>query len=198
MVNFLAHLYLSGDDPEIMIGNFIGDFVKGRNLTEQFGEKIACGIVLHRAIDEFTDHHEIVKRSKARLWTKYGHYSGVIVDIFYDHFLALNWKYYSTEPLEVYAARAYGHLTTHEAILPDRVKEMLPYMMQGNWLVNYARFEGMKRALSGMARRATFDSKMEQAIDDLQLQHEDFQKDFSLFFPELERFSQNFLQERLS
>lgn len=197
MVNFLAHLYLSGDDPEIMIGNFIGDFVKGRNLTEQFGEKIACGIVLHRAIDEFTDHHEIVKRSKARLWTKYGHYSGVIVDIFYDHFLALNWKSYSTELLEVYAARAYSHLTSHETILPDRVKQMLPYMMQGNWLVNYARFEGMKRALSGMARRATFDSKMEQAIDDLQLQHEDFQKDFSLFFPELERFSQNFLQERL-
>src|SRR5436190_842749 len=89
MMNFLAHLYLSGDDADVMTGNFIGDFVRGRNLAEQFGEKIARGIELHRAIDAFTDHHSVVKQSKTRLRPKYGHYSGVIVDIFYDHFLAL-------------------------------------------------------------------------------------------------------------
>ena len=91
-MNFLAHIYLSGDDPNIQLGNFIGDFVKGRNLVEQFGHEIAKGIELHRAIDEFTDKHPIVKLSKVRLREKYRHYAPVIVDIFYDHYLAKNWE----------------------------------------------------------------------------------------------------------
>jgi acyl carrier protein phosphodiesterase len=192
-MNFLAHLYLSGDDADVMTGNFIGDFVRGRNLTEQFGQKIARGIELHRAIDAFTDHHAIVRQSKTRLRAKYGHYSGVIVDIFYDHFLALNWNQYSTEPLGQFARKAYGHLAERESILPGRVKQMMPYMIRGNWLVNYATFEGMKQALGGMARRATFDSKMDQAIDDLRADHEEFQTDFDQFFPELVTYSKEFL-----
>jgi acyl carrier protein phosphodiesterase len=196
VVNFLAHLFLSGNDPDVMTGNFIGDFVRGRNLSETFGAKIAQGIDLHRAIDEFTDHHLVVRQSKTRLRPKYGHYSGVIVDIFYDHFLALNWGTYAREPLEVYAQKAYGYIDARASILPERVKQMLPYMKQGNWLVNYAQLEGMKRALNGMARRATFDSKMEQAIDDLQRDHEAFQGDFDLFFPELVVFSKEFLERR--
>jgi acyl carrier protein phosphodiesterase len=196
MMNFLAHLYLSGHDPDVMTGNFIGDFVRGRNLHLQFGEKIAMGIDLHRAIDAFTDHHDVVRQSKARLRAKYGHYSGVIVDIFYDHFLALNWTSYSNEALSQYALRAYRHLADRETVLPERVKQMMPYMIQGNWLVNYATFEGMKRALNGMARRATFDSKMEQAIDDLQADHAAFQQDFDLFFPKLVIFSKEFLNQK--
>lgn len=195
MMNFLAHLYLSGDDADVMIGNFIGDFVRGRNLAEQFGEKIAQGIELHRAIDSFTDHHSVVKQSKARLRPKYGHYSGVIVDIFYDHFLALNWSTYSTESLDQYARKAYGYLADREAILPERVKQMMPYMVGGNWLVNYAKLEGIRRSLAGMARRATFNSKMDQAIEDLQSDHEAFQKDFNHFFPELVNFSKEFLKD---
>src|SRR5450432_1821563 len=90
-MNFLAHLYLSGDNPQVMIGNFIGDFVKGKNLTERFDTDVAKGIALHREIDWFTDTHIVVKQSKDRLRPKYRHYAGVIVDIFYDHFLAKNW-----------------------------------------------------------------------------------------------------------
>jgi acyl carrier protein phosphodiesterase len=194
MMNFLAHLYLSGDDADVMTGNFIGDFVRGRNLAEQFGKQIAKGIELHRAIDMFTDHHDVVRQSKARLRPKYGHYSGVIVDIFYDHFLALNWSTYSSESLDQYARKAYAHLADRDAILPERVKQMMPYMVGGNWLVNYAGLEGIRRSLAGMARRATFNSKMDEAIDDLQRDHDAFQNDFDLFFPELANFSKEFLR----
>jgi len=190
-VNFLAHVYLSGNDEPAMVGNFIGDFVKGRNLTEQYGEGIARGIELHRAIDEFTDRHPIVKQSKARLWPTYRHYSAVIVDIFYDHYLAAGWSTYSDEPLEKYAERVYAIMARHDPILPEQVRHMLGYMSRGNWLVGYSYVEGIRRALTGMSRRATFESKMEQAVIDLKLHYEEFQSDFDQFFPELEAFAAN-------
>ncbi len=189
-MNFLAHLYLSGDDPQIMVGNFIGDFVRGRNLREQFGEGIARGVELHRAIDEFTDKHATVKISKTRLWPGYRHYSAVIVDIFYDHFLAAGWKNYSDEPLEVYAQRAYQLVADHEHMLPEQVKYMLPYMTKGNWLLNYAQVEGIQRALTGMSRRATFESKMEESVIDLRKNYSDFESEFKSFFPELMNFAE--------
>ena len=187
-MNFLAHLYLSGNDPEVMVGNFIGDFVKGRNLQENFGAGIAKGIALHRLIDEFTDHHPVVKQSKDRLWPKYRHYSGVIVDIYYDHFLAAGWPTHSPEPLEKYAARTYQLIKAREAILPKRVNQMLPYMMGGNWLVNYAQLDGIRRALGGMARRATFDSKMDESLEDLRNSYDAFCGEFDAFFPALKNY----------
>lgn len=192
-MNFLAHLYLSGDDPDVMVGNFIGDFVKGRDLREKFGAGIARGIELHRAIDEFTDRHPVVKRSKNRLWPKYRHYSAVIIDVFYDHFLAIQWKDFSQEPLEKYSRRAYTLILTHEIILPVRVKQMLPFMMRGNWLMNYALVEGIHRALSGMSRRTTFESKMQEATEDLKLSYEGFQSEFEEFFPALKTFCEEWL-----
>lgn len=187
-VNFLAHLYLSGDHPQVMVGNFIGDFVKGRDLSNQFSPDIVRGIELHRAIDEFTDQHPIVRISKSRLWAKYRHYSGVITDIYFDHFLASQWDSYSSTPLADYAGSAYQHLLNHQHILPERVLHMLPYMMKGNWLLNYREIEGIRRALSGMARRASFVSNMENAADDLAEFYPDFKQDFDQFFPELQAF----------
>ncbi len=188
-MNFLAHLYLSGSDPQVMVGNFIGDFVKGRDLKEQFGAGIARGIELHRAIDEFTDKHLIVKQSKTRLFPTYRHYSAVIIDIFYDHFLASGWNDYSKEPLASYARRAYQLVVDQDALLPEQVKRMLPYMMHGNWLVNYAQVEGIQRAMTGMSRRATFESKMEQSVGDLRQHYTEFESEFKSFFPELKCFA---------
>ncbi|MBY0434107.1 MAG: ACP phosphodiesterase [Cyclobacteriaceae bacterium] len=193
-MNFLAHLHLSGPDPEIMVGNFIGDFVKGRELEGVFGKGIARGVALHRAIDEFTDRHPVVKLSKARLRPKYGHYAGVIVDIFYDHFLAVRWSSYSDISLTDYASQAYRILEQYDAILPERVKQMMPYMMKGNWLVNYATLDGIQRSLNGISRRATFDSKMEQSTEDLKEHYADFEREFVEFFAELQSFANEWLQ----
>src|SRR5690606_17104395 len=102
-MNFLAHVYLSGDNPKIMVGNFIGDFVKGGRLSERFEKDIARGIELHRAIDDFTDSHAVVLKSKERLRPKYRHYSPVIVDMFYDHILARHWNDYHPQSLPAFA-----------------------------------------------------------------------------------------------
>ncbi|MBS1559012.1 MAG: DUF479 domain-containing protein [Bacteroidetes bacterium] len=192
-MNFLAHLFLSGSDPNIRVGNFIGDFVKGRHPEEQFGKEIAKGIVLHREIDWFTDRHAIVKKSKDRLRPKYRHYAGVIVDIFYDHFLARNWHRYSDHLLPDFAEECYQQIEAHEALLPQEVKFMMPYMTKGNWLVNYARLEGIQKALSGMARRTKFISKMEESVDDLKNEYADFEEEFFLFFPDLQTMCRQFL-----
>jgi acyl carrier protein phosphodiesterase len=192
-MNFLAHIYLSGDDPNIQLGNFIGDFVKGRNLVEQFGFEIARGIELHRAIDEFTDKHPIVKLSKVRLRDKYRHYAPVIVDIFYDHYLAKNWDKFHKTFLPDFAEQTYNMIMSREAVLPEKVKWMMPYMIKGNWLANYARIDGIGRVLNGMSRRTPYDSKMDEAVTDLQTHYADFEKEFFAFFPELEAHSKDFL-----
>jgi acyl carrier protein phosphodiesterase len=192
-MNFLAHLYLSSDDPEIQLGNFIGDFVRGRDLSSRFSPGIVKGISLHREIDEFTDRHPIVKLSKDRLRPKYRHYAPVIIDMFYDHLLAVNWNTYHHQPLSDFAAACYGYLTKSEAILPEQVKWMLPHMMRGNWLVNYGKLEGIQQALSGMTRRSKFDSKMNEATEELQQFYKEFDQEFQLFFPLLNAHATHFL-----
>lgn len=182
-MNFLAHLYLSGDHTKLMIGNFIGDFVKGRNALEKFDREIAAGVELHRAIDAFTDTHPIVTQSKNRLRPKYRHYSGVIVDVFYDHFLARNWNLYHAEPLADYTQRIYKTIQTFHTVLPDDVKQMLPYMIRGNWLVGYAFIEGINQSLTGMSRRTTHVSKMDEASADLVASYAAFKTEFEAFFP---------------
>jgi len=193
-MNFLAHLYLSGDDSEIMVGNFIGDFVKGRNLNERFEERIVKGIELHRSIDAFTDSHPIVTLSKNKLRDKYHHYSAVIVDMFYDHFLASHWASFHTITLKEYTLNAYAILMKYDEVLPEEVRRMLVYMSRDNWLLAYAKVEGIHRALSGMARRTSFESKMELAVNDLEAKYHLFEKEFLTFFPELEAYAKNFLK----
>jgi acyl carrier protein phosphodiesterase len=193
-MNFLAHLYLSGDNPKIMVGNFIGDFVKGKLALEQFEPEIIRGIGLHRAIDEFTDSHQIVTKSKIRLRPKYRHYSGVIVDIFYDHLLAKNWDLFHTEILPDYAEMAYSIIQEHDPILPEEVKFMMPHMIRGNWLVNYAKLEGIERALSGMTRRTRYESRMNESVIDLKEFYPEFTQEFLEFFPELKHHATEWLK----
>jgi len=192
-MNFLAHLFLSGDNTSIMVGNFIGDFVKGRQALSQLAPMVVKGVELHRAIDTFTDTHPIVQQSKNRLRPKYRHYSGVIVDVFYDHYLAKNWTDYHDALLPDFAARSYQTLEANLDTLPDDVQRMLPYMINGNWLVNYARTEGIQRALTGMARRTPYQSGMEEAVDDLIRHYGEFETEFRVFFPELEKHADQFL-----
>lgn len=194
-MNFLAHVYLSGDDAQLMIGNFIADFVKGGNLNDRYTTEIVRGIELHRAIDEFTDQHAVVQNSKDRLRPKYRHYSGVIVDMYYDHFLAKNWDDFHHLQLDDFAQQFYGLLKEYKPLLPEDVQRMMPYMIRGNWFLNYGYKEGIHRALTGMSRRTTFDSKMDEAVLDLTRHYELFENEFREFFPILRTFSEKWIQE---
>ncbi len=187
-MNFLAHLYLSKDNTNILIGNFIADGIQG-NKFEHYPTEIKQGILLHREIDTFTDAHPIVRQSKRRLHERYKHYKGVIIDIFYDHYLAKNWQQYSEIPLDVYVQSVYALLQDNFDILPERTQHLVPYMIEYNWLYNYQFTEGIKRVLNGMNRRTKGISQMDVAIEDLQNLDADFEKDFILFFKELRIFS---------
>jgi acyl carrier protein phosphodiesterase len=189
-MNFLAHIYLSFGDDEITIGNFIADSIRGNKISH-LPTRVQKGVLLHREIDTYTDSHEIPKISSKRLHKNYSHYSRVIVDIFYDHFLAKNWKTYSTTPLKAYVENFYDLLEDNYTILPHGVQRMMPYMITDNWIYNYAKMEGIGRVLNGMNRRTQNKSKMNFAILDLEEHYADFEKEFTSFFEELITFSKH-------
>jgi len=193
-MNFLAHIYLSHDDDEIKIGNFIADSIRGKKYKE-YPLQIQRGILLHRHIDTFTDAHPTVRLSTKRLHKNYSHYSGVIVDILYDHFLAKNWEHYSKIPLKTYATNFYNLLEDHYETLPQNVQNLLPHMIQENWLLSYASIEGITKVLEGMNRRTKNRSKMNLAVAELQEYYDEFETEFTSFFDELIEFSKQKLKE---
>lgn len=190
-MNFLAHAYLSGNNPDVLFGNFVADGIKG-SAVDGYALDIRKGITLHRAIDAFTDNHPIVKQSVKRLQPVFKKYSVVIVDIYYDHFLAKNWTTYSSMELKDFAANIYKLLTKRYNLLPSRTKRALPFMIAQNWLVGYAKLNELHRIFLGMSRRARFNSGMENAVDFLRLHYKEFEQDFTHFFPELKAYCQQF------
>ena len=193
-MNFLAHIYLSGENDLITIGNFIADGIKGKDY-KKYPRDVQTGILLHREIDTYTDTHDTVRQSTRRLHDKYGHYSGVIVDILYDHFLAKNWIKYSSIPLDLYVQLFYDSLETHYDLLPIKIKQMIPFMVTNNWLLSYASIDGISRVLDGMNRRTKNRSGMDQAINELEAFYRQFENEFSEFFNELIIFSNKKLKE---
>ncbi len=187
-MNFLAHIYLTMPDEELTIGNFVGDFVKGTQYRD-FPSQLQKGILLHRKIDHYTDLHHVVKRSKGRLWTKYRHYAGVIVDMFYDHLLAKNWSDFSKEPLLDFSESFYQTTDKFMDLMPERAKYMLTYMKRDNWLYHYQFMTGLNQALTGMSKRTPFDSGMETASAELDEMYDAFLEDFRQFFPDLVAFA---------
>lgn len=193
-MNFLAHIYLSGDSDLIKIGNFMADGVRGNKHLELHSE-IQKGIILHRTIDTFTDAHPIFRQSTKRLHANYHHFSGVIVDVFYDHFLAKNWSLYSDEKLEVYVANFYNSMNTNHDLLTEKAQMMKPYMTQQNWLLSYKTIEGIEKILSQMDNRIKRESNMRFSVQELRLFYTEFEDDFTIFFEDLRIHSSEKLQQ---
>jgi len=193
-MNFLAHIYLSGENDHLKIGNFMADGIHGKNF-DAFPIDVQKGIRLHREIDTFTDFHPIFRQSKHRLHERYGHYSGVIMDIFYDHFLAKNFSNYSDESLEEFAEHFYKLLDENFEILTPRFKMILPILKEENWLVLYATIEGISHILYNMDRRTRLKSKMQFSAEELKLFYNEFETEFTLFFAEMEEFVKWKIQE---
>ena len=186
-MNFLAHIYLSGENDHIKIGNFIADGIHGKNFDE-FPIDVQKGIRLHREIDSFTDFHPIFRQSKHRLHERYGHYSGVIMDIFYDHFLAKNFSNYSKVPLKDFSENFYKVLDANFSILTPRFQKILPILKEENWLLMYATIEGISHILYNMDRRTRLRSKMQFSVEELKSFYSEFETEFTLFFAEMENF----------
>jgi acyl carrier protein phosphodiesterase len=183
-MNFLAHIFLSGDNDLLKIGNFMADSIRGNSYLN-YRDDLRKGILLHRYIDSFTDTHPIYRKSKHRLHEKYGHYSGVIMDIVYDHYLAKNWETYSNVPLEHYAAEFYKLLQEHYGLLTEKTQKIIPYMIERNWLVSYASLEGLEMILFQMDYRTKHRANMQEAIVEVIQFNAEFEAEFTVFFEEL-------------
>ena len=154
LVNYLAHILLSGNDPLLLVGNFMGDGVKGSSL-EHLEPMVRNGVKLHRAIDSFTDEHELAVIGRQRLRDRTGKYAGVVLDMFYDHVLSAKWDEFHPVPLNEFVEEKYRLLTKNIDHMPTRIQHMLPHMIAGDWLSGYGQMEGLSKALNGISRRAS-------------------------------------------
>lgn len=185
-MNFLAHAHLSGTNEELLTGNLMADAVKGKS-WRQYANDIQKGILLHRQIDDFTDKHPLVRQSKVLIREHYGLYSGVVTDIYFDHFLASEWANYSDTSLINFSRYVYGILSRHFTLLPRRIKYILPFMMAQNWLNSYASPYALERIFYNMDRRTSFRSGMTSAVAVMETHYGNLQENFREFYPQLEQ-----------
>lgn len=185
-MNYLAHLFLSGSDEEILIGNFIGDHVKGHDYLK-FPPQVRKGIIIHRRIDSYTDTHRIVLQSKTYLAPAYRKYAGVIVDIFYDHFLIKNWHRYSPIELQEFKERIFKILEKYYPVLSDEVRFFIPAFIQNDWITTYSSEEGLIRVLQRLSMRSSLPDHSEFAREILHKYYLQFDSEFLTFFPDLIR-----------
>ena len=183
-MNFLAHIYLSGDSRELLIGNFIGDYIKGKEY-KKYPLPIQEGILLHRKIDYFTDTHIVTKNAKKLVRERYGLYSGIVIDIFYDHFLSANWDQYSDMPLRTYVRNRYRILDSGFSMFPVGVKTWFPYFIKSNWLEAYTSFHGLVMVFKRMSYRTSLPDHSEYAVEQLQENYDLMSSYFDEFFYDL-------------
>jgi acyl carrier protein phosphodiesterase len=193
-LNYLAHLFLSGDDEQILFGNFIADHVKGKDLSH-YGAGIQKGIRLHRLIDTFTDQHPATYDVKLLLRPYVHKYAPVAADVIFDHFLAAGWNAYHELPLHIYTGNVYDLLDSSIELMPERTRRMYQYMKRGNWLLGYASMEGIRRSLEGLSGRTTFESNLPLAAVALNEHYDAFKRSFEFFFPKLQQAAKDFISE---
>jgi len=189
-MNVLAHIYLSGDSDEIIIGNYIGDYVKGSDYLK-YPELIKKGIILHRHIDDFTDKHPVVQRSKILFTRKYHKYAGVVVDIIYDHYLTKEWDTFSRRPMESITYQFYRAMVNNYDILPSKVQDRFPFFIINNWIESYKTSKGLKHVLSTLSKRTSLPSESKYAIKTFKKNYYSLGEDFMEFFPQLIEYVEN-------
>lgn len=181
-MNYLAHIYLAENNDESRLGNFLGDFVN-KSLENNYNPAIRDGIYMHRSLDSFTDSHPVFLDSKKRISSVNRFFAAVLIDIFYDHFLAKNWSEYSEVPLEEYADNFYSLLKRYSYCLPDKLTRRMPYMIGENWLLSYREIAGIKIPLDRIAMRFSKSRHLLiKPIDELINNYEGLEKDFKNFF----------------
>jgi acyl carrier protein phosphodiesterase len=187
-MNFLFHMLLSGDDDQILAGNFMGDFVKGP-LAGRFPERIRQGVTLHRRIDSFASRDDLFQRSRRRLHPDFGLYRGVLVDLFYDHFLVVEWSNWSDEPFDVYLARSRSIIERQRGDLPERLQGLVPTIFE-ELLPSYGTVAGIARAFQRMSRRVVRENPLAGAESQLVLNYDGLRDDFRNFIPGIWRYAQ--------
>lgn len=183
-MNYLAHLYLADDAHEAVIGSLMGDFVKGP-VEQNAPAWVRPAVIQHRRIDSFTDAHAIVRQSKQRIGPEFRRYAGILIDMFYDHFLAVEWHTYAHITLSGFTSRVYEVIDQHLETLPEAMRPTMAYMLGNDLLGSYQRIEGIGRALRGIESRLRRPSRLGAGIGELERLYPLLRQDFHAFFPEL-------------
>lgn len=194
-MNFLAHIYLSGSNDEIRLGNFIGDYVKGSDYNN-FPEMVRKGILLHRKIDSFTDTHPIVRNHKKLFYHRYHKYAGIVTDIIYDHFLSHEWHKFSDVNFDEYVDFIHAWLNDSVDQMPLEMKKFVPNFVRNNWLQSYRTVDGIKGVLIGMSKGTSLPAEYEFAMLVLQKHYTELKHDFFNYFPQLVEFVENDLTKK--
>lgn len=194
-MNYLAHAYLSFNEPEILVGNMISDFVKGKKQYD-YPAGIQKGIRLHRMIDVFTDQHAATKKAKLLLQPAVGTYSGAFVDVVYDHFLATDTSIYSADTWMEFSSRTYRLLDPYTYHFPEKFARLFPYMKTQNWLYNYRFTWGIERSFEGVARRASYLSTDNDAFRLFEVHYDQFKQHYGEFFSDVKKLALDLLNER--
>ncbi len=183
-MNYLAHLFLSRRDEETLIGGLLGDFVKGR-AGERFSPAVQRGIVLHRRIDRYTDNHPIVRASCALVSPPRRRFAGVLIDLFYDHFLARHWRRYNEVPLPEFTRAVYAIILRRQGDFPERLRRVVPRMVGNDWLGRYRELAGVGAAVDGISRRLCRPNAMLGGAHELEASYARLEQHFLEFFPQL-------------
>lgn len=187
-MNFLAHLFLSDGTPESMVGSIMPDLVRGR-ISADISPALHEAILLHRRVDAFTDHHPAIAHSKALLRDGHGRYAGVLVDVYDDHLLSIDWHRHTAVSRETFVEYAKATLKSHRHLMPPAMQASVGRMIEQDWLNAYATTEGVGVVLARMSRYLTrrFERPVDlnPALDDLVAHHEELLADFRAFFPQL-------------
>ena len=183
-MNFLAHLFLSCERESLMVGNFLADFIRNRDVL-LFPGPVIEGIYLHRKIDSYTDNHPVVRQGVRRFYPYHRKYASVVIDVLYDYFLAKNWHLYTDQPLPEFAAQVYEGLLRHIEIMPQSLQQQLQLMIKDDWLMNYTHYEGLEYTFQRLQKRVSKPEQIKGVIGSLQKHEEEIDKEFQLFFPEV-------------
>jgi acyl carrier protein phosphodiesterase len=194
-MNFLIHLYLSGDDSGLLAGNIMGDFVKGR-LSGHFPKEVERGLELHRRIDSFSALNSHYIRSKRRISPSFGHYRGIMVDLFYDHIMARDWPEHSKIGLASYLSETLVYVQHYRSILPERLRVSLPYIFS-ELIPSYVEESGINRALARISSRLKRKNPLGEGVFELKMNYEGFRSDFRLFLPELQEFADTWKERNM-
>ncbi len=197
-MNYLAHAYLSFEQPGILTGNMISDFVKGKTKYD-YPDVIQKGIQLHRQIDEFTDFHPVTATAKKIFRPQYRLYAGAFIDVVYDHFLACDApQYFNHGGLENFSIKVYDSLEKDFELFPPRFQQMFVYMKAQNWLYNYRLKDGIKKSFGGLVYRAAYLTESAIAFELFNRHYDELRNYYEEFFPELEKFSRSALSNLLA
>lgn len=193
-MNFLAHAFLARDSADLLLGSLMGDFVKGP-LDDRYAPSITQGLALHRGVDTYTDAHPIVARSRARIGADRRRYAGILIDLFYDHYLARYWSDYAAMPLDQFTTHVYSTLLTRRDLLPERLQAIAPRMGQTDWLGSYREIAAVGVALDRIGTRLKRGNALLDSVEELLANYDGLEQDFRAFFPDVMRFAEKYAGE---